>query len=74
MKKSRHFSECEDLLVLYTNLFDAGNPHEHPPTHHVVHLVRCSYNKTLNNKSKQQIFQVVTDKEIVLQDSPSRMH
>jgi hypothetical protein len=41
---------------------------------HVESQFHCSYNKTLNTKSEQQVFQVVTDKEIILHDSPSRMH
>jgi hypothetical protein len=30
------FSEYEDLHALDTNLFDVGNPHEHPPSHHAT--------------------------------------
>ena len=54
------FSEYEDLHALDTNLFDVGNPHEHPLDHNVAQIVRCSYNKTLNTKSEKQVFQVVT--------------
>jgi hypothetical protein len=55
-------------------LFDVFNPHEHPPTHHAAQTVHFSYKKTMNTKSKQQVFQVVTDQEIILHDSPSNMH
>jgi hypothetical protein len=30
------FSEYEDIHSLDANVFDSGNPHEHPPTHYAT--------------------------------------